>query len=121
MAIVGCGRIAKGHFGSIEKHANDIELSAICDVNADVLEKHREKYQVPAYRSLEVMLEQEDLDIVTLCTPSGIHPYQTEVVAAQGIHVMTEKPMATRWTDGVKMVKACDNAGVRLFVVKQMA
>ena len=59
MAIVGCGRIAKGHFGSIEKHANDIELSAICDVNADVLEKHREKYQVPAYRSLEVMLEQK--------------------------------------------------------------
>ena len=32
---------------------------------------------------------------------------------------MTEKPMATRWHDGVRMVKACDDAGVRLFVVKQ--
>jgi len=56
---------------------------------------------------------------VTLCTPSGIHPYQTEVVAAHGVHVMTEKPMATRWIDGIAMVKACDKAGVRLFVVKQ--
>jgi UDP-N-acetyl-2-amino-2-deoxyglucuronate dehydrogenase len=32
---------------------------------------------------------------------------------------MTEKPMATRWADGLAMVKACDEAGVRLFVVKQ--
>jgi UDP-N-acetyl-2-amino-2-deoxyglucuronate dehydrogenase len=32
---------------------------------------------------------------------------------------MTEKPMATRWQDGLAMVKACDDAGVRLFVVKQ--
>ena len=119
MAIVGCGRIATNHFGSIEKHADNIELAAICDVNADVLEEHRLKYKVPAYRSLEAMLEQEQLDIVTLCTPSGIHPYQTEVAAAHGVHVMTEKPMATRWSDGVAMVKACDKAGVRLFVVKQ--
>jgi len=119
MAIVGCGRISKNHFGSIEKHGDNIELAAICDVKADVLEEHRLKYQVPAYISIESMLEKEDLDIVALCTPSGIHPYQTEVAAAHSVHVMTEKPMATRWTDGVAMVKACDKAGVRLFVVKQ--
>lgn len=40
-------------------------------------------------------------------------------VASAGKHVMTEKPMATRWQDGLKMVEACDKAGVRLFVVKQ--
>ena len=119
MAIVGCGRIAKNHFGSVEKHEKDIDLIAICDVDVDVLEEHREKYQVAAYRSLKVMLDQEELDIVTLCTPSGMHSYQTELIAAYGVHVMTEKPMATRWSDGVAMVKACDKAGVRLFVVKQ--
>ncbi len=42
------------------------------------------------------------------------------ILAAQHkVHVMTEKPMATRWNDGVNMVKACDRMGVRLFVVKQ--
>ncbi len=58
-------------------------------------------------------------DIVALCTPSGLHPDQTVAAAAHGSHVMTEKPMATRWQDGVRMVKACDEAGVHLFVVKQ--
>jgi len=119
MAIVGCGRISKNHFGSIEKHQENVELVAICDTNPAVLKEHEERYKVPAYRSLEVMLDGEDLDIVTLCSPSGIHPMQTEIIASRGVHVMTEKPMATRWTDGVAMVKACDKANVRLFVVKQ--
>ncbi len=119
MAIVGCGRISKNHFGSIEKHQNDIELVSVCDTNADVLKEHEEKYNVSGYSNLEAMLKQEQLDIVTLCTPSGVHPYQAELAAKFGINVMTEKPMATRWADGVRMVRACDEAGVRLFVVKQ--
>jgi UDP-N-acetyl-2-amino-2-deoxyglucuronate dehydrogenase len=44
---------------------------------------------------------------------------QTMAIAQAGRHVITEKPMATRWNDGIKMVRACDEAGVRLFVVKQ--
>ena len=51
--------------------------------------------------------------------PSGLHPAQTVEIAKAGCHVMTEKPMATRWQDGVRMVEACDRAGVHLFVVKQ--
>jgi len=119
IAIVGCGRISKNHFASIEKHQENIELVAICDTNISVLKDHEEGYKVPAYTSLEDMLDNEVLDIVALCTPSGIHPVQTEIIASRGIHVMTEKPMATRWIDGINMVKACDRANVRLFVVKQ--
>lgn len=119
IAIVGCGRISRNHFGSIEKHSNDLELAAICDIDPIVLAEHAEKYKVPAYRDMEEMLEQEQLDLVALCTPSGIHPDQTVLAAKHHVHVMTEKPMATRWNDGVRMVKACDEAGVRLFVVKQ--
>lgn len=119
IAIIGCGRIAKNHFGSIEKHQDNIELVAVCDNDSSVLEKHKTQYKVPGYLRLDEMLDQETIDIVVLCTPSGLHACQTEVVARYGIHVMTEKPMATRWQDGVAMVKACDSAGVRLFVVKQ--
>lgn len=119
IAIVGCGRISKNHFGSIEKHSEYLELAAICDINPSTLAEHAEKYHVPAYRDLEEMLTTEKLDLVALCTPSGIHPDQTVLAAKYKVHVMTEKPMATRWQDGVNMVKACDEAGVRLFVVKQ--
>ena len=54
-----------------------------------------------------------------MATPSGLHPDQAVEVAASGRHVITEKPMATHWHDGLRMVKACDDANVRLFVVKQ--
>lgn len=119
IAVVGCGRISKNHFGSIEQHKNEFELAAICDIDPVVLSEHAEKHKVPAYRDMEEMLEKERLDLVALCTPSGIHPDQTVLAAKRGVHVMTEKPMATRWNDGVRMVRACDEAGVRLFVVKQ--
>jgi UDP-N-acetyl-2-amino-2-deoxyglucuronate dehydrogenase len=119
MAVVGCGRISKNHFGSIEKHQDNIELVSICDVQKAVLSEHEEVYKVKGYLDLSDMLENEDLDLVVICTPSGTHADQAELCAKHGINVMTEKPMATRWSDGVRMVKACDAAGVRLFVVKQ--
>jgi len=119
LGIVGCGRISKNHFGAIEKHAENIELAAVCDIESQTLVEHKERYKVPGYRQLEEMLKSEKLDLVALCTPSGIHPDQAAMAAKYGVHVMTEKPMATRWQDGVRMVKACDEAGVRLFVVKQ--
>jgi UDP-N-acetyl-2-amino-2-deoxyglucuronate dehydrogenase len=119
MAVVGCGRISKNHFDSIEKHQDNIELVSICDVKQDTLSKHEEKYNIKGYLDLGNMLENEDLDLVAICTPSGTHADQVELCAKHSINVMTEKPMATRWSDGVRMVKACDKAGVRLFVVKQ--
>lgn len=119
IAVVGCGRISRNHFGSIEKHCDQFELVAVCDIDPAVLAEHAEKHRVPAYRDFEEMLEKEELDLVALCTPSGIHPDQAVLAASHKVHVMTEKPMATRWNDGVRMVRACDEAGVRLFVVKQ--
>jgi UDP-N-acetyl-2-amino-2-deoxyglucuronate dehydrogenase len=65
------------------------------------------------------MLAQTRADCVVLASPSGLHSAQAIRVAATGAHVMTEKPMATRWQDGLDMVRACDAADVRLFVVKQ--
>ena len=119
IAVVGCGRISRNHFGAIEKHSENVELVAVCENDPLVLTQHSDKYKVPGYRRLQQMLDSEQIDLVALCTPSGIHPDQTVLAAQQGVHVMTEKPMATHWQDGVRMVKACDDASVRLFVVKQ--
>lgn len=119
VAIVGCGRIANNHFGSIDQHQQDIELVAICDINPNQSAPYAERYDIPAYLRMEMMLQQHKPDLVVLCTPSGLHSDQTVLAAKYGVNVMTEKPMATRWSDGVRMVKACDDADVRLFVVKQ--
>ena len=119
LAIIGCGRISKNHFGAIEKHSEEVEVVAVCDVDSDKLKEHSKKYKVPGYTCIQTMLNQENIDLAILCTPSGLHPDQAIQVAQSGVNVMTEKPMATRWSDGIRMVKACDKAGVRLFVVKQ--
>lgn len=119
IAIVGCGRISKRHFDAIDAHADDLELVSVCDSDSSVLAPHVEKYNVPMYLQLNEMIENEELDLVVLCTPSGLHARQAELAAKHGINVITEKPMATNWQDGLSMVKACDDAQVRLFVVKQ--
>ena len=119
IAIVGCGRISKNHFGSIKAHADSLELVAVCDIDQKVLDAATAEHGVKGYQHFEDMLRQEQLDLVALCTPSGIHSAQACMAARYKVNVMTEKPMATRWHDGVQMVKACDEAGVRLFVVKQ--
>lgn len=119
VAVIGCGRISKNHFGSIEKYPDELELVAVCDIDQATLDAHSEQYGVRGYQSLEAMLREVQLDLAILCTPSGIHSSQAAMIAKANVHVMTEKPMATRWSDGVHMVRACDEAGVRLFVVKQ--
>lgn len=119
IAVVGCGRISKNHFGSIEQLDTEFELVAVCDNQPLVLEEHMNKYNVPGYLSIDELLEKESLDLVTLCTPSGLHAAQTIKAAKCKVNVVTEKPMATKWEDGLAMVNACEEAGVHLFVVKQ--
>ena len=119
VGIVGCGRISKNHFESIDKHSENMELVSVCDSDREVLRRHEQKYSVTGYGSIEEMLTNEKLDLVALCSPSGLHPDQTIAAAKHGVNIVTEKPMATRWQDALRMVKACDQAGVWLFVVKQ--
>ncbi len=119
LALVGCGRIAANHFGAMEGHADHIELVDVCDIDPAALKAAVERTGAKGHRQLADMLMSTTADLVVLTTPSGLHPQQAVDVAKAGKHVMTEKPMATRWQDGLRMVKACDDAGVRLFVVKQ--
>jgi len=119
IAVVGCGRISGKHFEAIARHDQDMELVAVCDRNRDVLAKMVNEHGVQGFDRLDDLLQQSDADLISICTPSGLHPSEVIRCAKAGKHVMTEKPMATRWADGVAMVRACDEARVRLFVVKQ--
>jgi len=119
IALVGCGRISKNHFESIDHHHDNLKLITICDLDQSVLSKHEKKYNVKGYLNLNDMLMSENIDLAVICTPSGIHADQTELCSKYGVNVMTEKPMATHWKDGLRMVLSCEKACVRLFVVKQ--
>lgn len=118
-ALVGCGRIAGKHIEAIAKHSGNAELVAVCDIDPEALARAVAATGAPGFRSLTDLLAGSSADAIILATPSGLHAPQTIEAAAAGRHVVTEKPMATRWSDGQAMVQACDQAGVQLFVVKQ--
>jgi UDP-N-acetyl-2-amino-2-deoxyglucuronate dehydrogenase len=118
-ALVGCGRIAVNHFAAMKTHAERCTLVDVCDINFGVAEAAAAQTAATPYASLDEMLARTNADAVVLATPSGLHAEQAIKIAASGRHVVTEKPTATRWQDGLDMVKACDQAGVKLFVVKQ--
>jgi len=105
IAVLGCGRISQRHFDSIQKHKGDFDLISVCDNDVEVLSRIEKNYGVKGYLDLIEMLENESLDLVAICTPSGLHAKQAKLCAKYGVHVITEKPMATSWQDGVKMVK----------------
>ena len=118
-ALVGCGRIAQNHFAAIKQHSDHAELVGVCDINPVALADAVKTTGAQPFNSLTEMLTNCDADVFVLTTPSGLHPDQAIEIAKTGRNVITEKPMATRLADGNRMVKACDEAGVRLFVVKQ--
>jgi UDP-N-acetyl-2-amino-2-deoxyglucuronate dehydrogenase len=118
-ALVGCGRIAANHMAAIKAHHERCELVDVCDVDPVQLADAVAKTGAKGHAGLDEMLADTQADCVVLASPSGLHSSQTIQIAQSGKHIMTEKPMATRWHDGLAMVKACDAAQVRLFVVKQ--
>lgn len=118
-ALAGCGRIANNHFGAIESHSDRAEVVDVCDIDPAALAQAVAKTGARGHDSFTAMLQSTDADAVILTTPSGLHSRQAIETAQAGFHVVTEKPMATRWEDGLRMVRGCDEAGVRLFVVKQ--
>lgn len=119
IAVVGCGRISGKHFEALRAYGEDTQLVGVCDSDSTALSAAEQQTGARGYETLEELLRHSDADMVVLATPSGLHAQQGIMAAQAGRHVITEKPMATRWKDAKDLVRACDTAGVRLFVVKQ--
>lgn len=118
-ALVGCGRIAQNHIDAIQSYPDDTEIVSVCDMNPIALDTLATQTQAKGYLTLPALLDETTADVIVLATPSGLHANQTIAIANAKRHVVTEKPMATKWQDGLRMVKSCDDANVHLFVVKQ--
>lgn len=118
--LLGCGRIAKRHSDLLGgNHIEGARLVAVCDSDRARADAIASKFGVAAHDNLDAMLARDDIDAVAVLTPSGMHPQHVIACARAGMHVVVEKPMALRLQDADEMIRACDEAGVKLFVVKQ--
>jgi UDP-N-acetyl-2-amino-2-deoxyglucuronate dehydrogenase len=116
-SIVGCGRIAERH----AKHVHELgKLKAVCDIKEDRAKQLAKAYNCRYYTDLVDMLNHEkDSDVISVCTPNGLHCEHTIKSLQAGKHVLCEKPMALSVSECEKMISAAANTHTRLFIVKQ--
>lgn len=119
-AILGCGRISANHISAINNLNNEAVITELCDTDPLALEEKLKLVpNAKSYNSIEELLKNTKADIITIATPSGIHPEQTIKCSNAGFNVITEKPMGANLKDAVEMIKVCNKNKTKLFVVKQ--
>jgi predicted dehydrogenase len=118
--LLGCGRIAKRHADLLGKQQiNGAHLLAVCDIQEERARHIGEQFGVAWYTDMHEMMHQEAADAVSVLTPSGLHAGHVCALAPYGKHIVVEKPMALRLQDADRMIRACDENQIKLFVIKQ--
>jgi predicted dehydrogenase len=119
-ALVGCGRIAHRHAQLLaNKQVGGAELAAVCDVIPERAAEFGSKYRVSHFTDMDEMMVASKADVVSVLTPSGLHAEHVIRLSRHGKPIVCEKPMALTLDDADAMIRACDVAGCRLFIVKQ--
>lgn len=118
--LIGCGRIAARHAHLLGGgHVAGASLGAVCDIVQAKAKDLGQRYGVPYYSCIAEMMQQAELDAVSILTPSGLHAENLLEVAPYQKHIVVEKPMALTLRDADRMIRACDENDIRLFVIKQ--
>ncbi len=116
--LIGCGRVAPRHIQSLWE-LDGAQLVAVADiVETRALRAAKESGAEP-YTDYRRLLERRDLDVVTICTPSGMHAQMAIDALCAGKHVIVEKPMALNLQDADRMIATAQATGRRLCVVLQ--
>lgn len=117
-AVVGCGHIGKRHAEMIVRDAG-AELVALCDIRP-AAELGIEAYPVPFFSSLEALLEADlPIDVISVCTPNGLHAPMALRILETGHHTVIEKPMALTPADAEKVVYTSLRYRKQVFCVMQ--
>lgn len=119
IGLVGCGAISNVHVNAL-KGNDDAVLYGVCDFNYERAQEFAKEHNVIAYKTLEQMLDDPNVDSVSICTPSGLHAEQTILALEKGKHVLTEKPMALNVADCKKIIETEKRSGKKVSVVSQL-
>lgn len=119
IAMIGLGGVAQAHLQALAL-LDQVCLVAVCDVNAAVVDATAQQCASRGYTDYQVLLDEEEtIDLVMVLTPASTHRVIVEAVAARGLHVFCEKPIAVTQADGEALVQACvrarDGRSVKLF------
>mgnify|MGYP006081289185 CR=1 FL=1 len=117
-AIVGCGRIAQRHAEHIN-NTDQCKLVACCDIVNEKAKNLAKKYNAISYDNFEELLKDSTIDVISVCSPNGLHSEHSILGLRAGKHILCEKPMAIDANDCGRMIQAAEKANKRLFIIKQ--
>lgn len=124
VAFLGLGSYANRVAEAI-KDSDRVKITGLISGTPSKIETWKNKYQVPDnscyhYGNFDAIKNNPEIDAVYICTPNAQHKDQTIRLAAAGKHVICEKPMAVNVNEAKEMIKACEQAGVKLLVGYRM-
>ncbi|MEX2606866.1 MAG: Gfo/Idh/MocA family oxidoreductase [Kiritimatiellia bacterium] len=118
-ALVGYGRVAPTHIQALQALGNRARLVAVCDSDPNALARGIQATGAEGHADLQEMLRRDDIDVVSVCTPSGLHAKIGIQAAKAGKHVLMEKPMDVRLDAAQALIDTCSREGVNLYCVFQ--
>jgi UDP-N-acetyl-2-amino-2-deoxyglucuronate dehydrogenase len=117
-ALIGCGSITAKHLAAL-KDIDDAEIVAVCDTNEQVARDVAESHGVRYYTDAHEMVQKETFDVISVLTPSGTHASIVMDLVKYNKHFIIEKPMALKIEDADRIINACDERGLKIFIVQQ--
>lgn len=116
--LIGCGAIGKIHAHVISQILN-AELAIVADRNTLLCTALQSQYGCEICDDYMDILKRDDIDIVTICLPSGLHYQVVKDAAMAGKHIIVEKPMDISLEKADSMIEICNKRGVKLSVIMQ--
>lgn len=116
--VIGCAGMGSTHADALER-IDDLTLVACADVVEANARQFADEYDCAWYTDHVEMIEDADLDAVSVCTPNGTHAEIVAEVADANAHVLCEKPLDVRRERVDRLIDACAEAGVKLGCIYQ--
>lgn len=117
-ALIGGGMIADFHARAMAE-IDDVELVGVYEPNLEQAAKFSDKFKIHAFETFENLLESDNVDAVSICTPSGLHASQAIKAIQHHKHVVMEKPMAIKREDAQMIIDESKRFGVKVCVISQ--
>jgi len=111
VGVVGAGGIARAAHMPGYLATEGAEVVAVCDINEEAAKRFAKEYDIKnIFTKYKDLVEMDELDAISVCTPNNFHSGPTVAALEAGKHVLCEKPIAGSSADGQKMVDAAKKA-----------
>lgn len=115
LGFIGVGQAVSRMFQSYDEIAQlPYRITGAADLREHALERFAAQFQCETFRTAEALCRSSAVDVVYIATPPEYHREHVELAAANGKHVIVEKPMASSLADCDAMVLAAEKAGIKL-------